>query len=182
MPTSGWHKIGHVMRILRFMPQPESVLDVGIGFGKFGFLLRENLDIRKRRYNPSEWKTKIDGVEVWEKYITPAHRYVYDSILVGDIRQLVSTLGKYDLIVLADVIEHMTFEEGAQLLRTLFQEHCSGGMVVSYPNCIGSDWKNWENPHEKHHCIWHDYELDQLFPDADVQLSTPQVCYILRRG
>lgn len=182
MPTSGWQKIGHVMQVLNFVIQPASVLDVGIGFGKFGFLFRETLDIRKRRYDPSEWQTRIDGVESWRNYITPVQQFIYDNLYIGDIRKLVHQLDAYELIVLADVIEHMPFEEGASLLRVLFSQHCTRGMVVSYPNTIGSDWKRWENPYERHQCIWKQNHILELFPDAIVKFSTSQVAFILKEN
>lgn len=182
MPTSGWHKIHHVMGVLQHVPDPRTVLDVGVGFGKFGLLFREHLDIRKRRYGRAEWLARIDGVEAWANYATPIHDFIYNQVLYGDVRSLVDNLPSYDLIVLADVIEHMPYEDGTKLLRTLFEGHCRRGMVVSYPNVIGSDWKRWENPHEQHHCVWKAEHFAVLFPEARVLFSTPQVAYILKEN
>ena len=178
MPTSSYRKVGRVLDILQHIPEVYSVLDVGIGFGKFGLLLREHLDVRKRRYFRPEWQTRIDGVEIYSKYLTPVHGYIYDTIHVGDIQELLDRLSKYDLIVLADVIEHMPYEDGVKVLKALFNDHCNKGMVVSFPNVIGSDWKNWDNPHERHHHVWTVEQFDFLC--GRVVSNSTQIVYILK--
>jgi predicted TPR repeat methyltransferase len=178
MPTSSYRKVGRVMDILQHVKAVDSVLDVGVGFGKFGFLLREFLDVRKRRYSKSEWRARIDGVEVYSDYLTVVHTLIYDNLYVGDIRELVGTLPKYDLIVLADVIEHMPYEDGVKVLTALFSEHCNKGMVVSFPNVIGSDWKNWANPHERHHHVWTPEQF--RFLCGKVVSNGAQIVYILK--
>ena len=50
MPVSSIDKIPAVMSIFKYDRVVKSVLDVGSGFGKYGFLTREYLDIRKKRY------------------------------------------------------------------------------------------------------------------------------------
>lgn len=180
MPTSSYRKIGRVLDILQHVKEVDSVLDVGIGFGKFGFLLREHLDVRKRRYFRHEWKARIDGIEVYSDYLTVLHSFVYDNIYVGDIRELLETLPQYDVIVLADVIEHMPYEDGVRVLKSLFNDHCRKGMVVSYPSVIGSDWKNWDNPHERHHHIWTVDQFRQLPIVAKVVPNSTQIVYLLK--
>jgi len=53
----------HVMKL-----QPKRVLDVGVGYGKWGFLLREYLESWNDRVHPEDWEITITGVEVWEPY------------------------------------------------------------------------------------------------------------------
>ena len=48
---------------------PTSVLDIGIGFGKYGFLCREYLETWKGNTYPNQWKVRIDGIEVWQKCV-----------------------------------------------------------------------------------------------------------------
>lgn len=178
MPTSSYKRVAKVLAILHHIRPPKRVLDIGVGFGKYGLLLREHLDVRKRRYAPGEWQTVIDGVEAWGQYITPVHRHVYDEILIGDIRELKDEIGSYDLMVLADVIEHMPYEQGVEVLTALFQK-CTGGMVVSYPKAIGSDWRNWENPHERHHVVWTEALFRELFGNK-ARFNGTQVVYLLK--
>ena len=181
MPTSGYHKIPAVMSVLQHVKDVRTVLDVGIGFGKYGFLMREHLDVRRRCYSPTEWLTQIDGVEIWDRYITPVQRYVYDQIYIGDIRELEPQLPAYDLILLCDVIEHMPYLEGVMLLQALFERHTKQAIVVSYPPIIGHDWKRWENPNEKHHVVWTPKMLRAKFPGRVIQ-QTPQVCFLVKES
>lgn len=183
MPTSGWRKTMQVMGVLDKIPIPSSVLDVGVGFGRYGAMLREELDIRKRRYPRDKWVTTIDGVEVWEEYISPLHRYVYNKLYIGDIGTLVATLGVYDLILLTDVVEHMTREQGAKVLLSLFDAHCRHGMVVTYPTIIGNEHVHWQNPYEQHLHVWTQEQMLSLFSDrpCKVLFNTPQCAYIVRK-
>ena len=49
MPTSFHHHISKMVDwVVRL--QPRSILDIGVGFGKWGFLCREYLDIFQGRY------------------------------------------------------------------------------------------------------------------------------------
>ena len=64
--------------------QPFSVLDVGSGFGKYGVLCREYLELWDGR---QEYKfiRRIDGVEAFENYITPLHKFIYNNIYTENI-------------------------------------------------------------------------------------------------
>jgi len=178
MPTSSYKKIGRVLGVLEYIKEPCRVLDIGAGFGKYGLLLREHLDVRKGRYAKDEWTTQIDCIEIWGEYITPVHKYIYNHVYLGDVRNLLPSLGQYDLIVLSDVIEHMPREDGTHLLKELAAK-ATDGMVVSYPNVIGTNWKSWPNPYERHHVVWTVDDFQRLF-ECVVPNST-QVVYILNK-
>lgn len=177
MPTSSFKKVGQVLGVLSHIKPPKTVLDIGVGFGKYGMLLREHLDIRKLRYAKSDWTTTIDGVEIWPEYITPIHRFIYDDLILGDIRELVYELDPYDLVVMSDVLEHLDKNEGRTLLLILRAKGCKA-IVCSYPKLIGSHWRLWDNPHEEHRTIWTAEEFEELFPGHVVKNGT-QVVYIL---
>lgn len=131
--------------------QPQSILDVGVGFGKWGFLSREYTDIAAERYDPSLWQVRIDGVEAHPEYITPAHSYVYSSILHGDVRDLLPTLPEYDLIILGDVIEHFSKDDGQKLLAQLRAK--SRYVLLSSPT-VFFDQDVPENSFQKHRSFW----------------------------
>ena len=81
---------------------PVSVLDVGPGVGTYARLLA-GLPLER-----------ITGLEVWEPYVRTYHldRF-YDEIIIGDAR--VTELPKADVVILGDVVEHMSRAEGLQL-------------------------------------------------------------------
>ena len=99
---------------------PGSVLDIGCGSGKYGVLAREYLP-----------KAQIDGIEGFARYITDVHRVVYDRIYEANALELVPTLGTYDLVMMIDMFEHLTFEDGAKLLNELSTR--SQHILVSVP-------------------------------------------------
>jgi 2-polyprenyl-3-methyl-5-hydroxy-6-metoxy-1,4-benzoquinol methylase len=93
--------------------KPSSILDVGIGFGKYGVLLREVLELPYERYAQSQWKVKIDGVEAFDGYRNPIHEFAYNRVFYGRIEEILPFLGQYDVILLIDVLEHFEKEESS---------------------------------------------------------------------
>jgi len=129
---------------------PMSVLDIGIGFGKFGFLAREYTDVRLGRY--FNWKTRIDGIEIFEKYITQLQREIYDNIYIGDAIDILPTLGRYDMIICSDVLEHFSEQDGTVLLD-LIKDRCKFAMIVT-PVTVLHQEALYNNEHERHISAW----------------------------
>jgi len=131
-----------------------SILDIGAGFGKYGLLLRERLDIRFLRYNKPSWITRIDAVEPYSDYITPVHKYIYDNIYLDKIENLASTLPNYDIILMIDCLEHLEKSTGEKLLTEL-DSKTNKLLILSFPNIYqaraGADWIN---DLERHRCLW----------------------------
>ena len=75
MPTSHFYQLNEIVELVT-LTNPKSVLDIGIGFGKYGFLLREYLELRDGRNKYNDWKRRIDGIEVFEEYLTPVHHFI----------------------------------------------------------------------------------------------------------
>jgi 2-polyprenyl-3-methyl-5-hydroxy-6-metoxy-1,4-benzoquinol methylase len=118
MPLSNPDHISTVIRLaLGF--QPMRVLDVGVGIGAYGLLLRQYLDISHESIRKSEWRATIEGVEIFEPYRNPVWAYAYDTVHMGDIRTVLPTLGRYDLVICNDVLEHFTLAEAQTLTRAL---------------------------------------------------------------
>lgn len=111
---------------------PFKVLDVGCGFGKWGFLLRDTFDVMfAQRFNKPDWILDITGIEPFEKCITPIQQGLYNRIIAKYIRECESELEKYDLVIFGDVIEHFDKEEGYKVLDMLFKY--SNNIIVSTP-------------------------------------------------
>lgn len=133
---------------------PRSVLDVGCGFGLWGFLCREHLDVWAGRVQPDEWEVRIDGIELFEPYIQAHHRALYSSIRIADIRDAVSDIDEYDLIIAGDVIEHLEKDEGEAVLAALYGK-ARKALIVNIP--LGKGWEHAEqygNPGERHRSEW----------------------------
>jgi len=113
MPSSWPSQISPIMNIVLAMA-PRTILDIGPGFGKYGVLCREYLDIvpgsRSSSTYPPPRRVTIDCIEAWPDYISPIHSYVYDDVYVGDARAVLPDLGAgaYDLAPFVDVLEHFS--------------------------------------------------------------------------
>lgn len=127
---------------------PKTILDVGCGFGRWGFLGREVLEVWNLRYNKKDWKIKIDAVEIFKDFITPVHRYLYDEIIIGDIRKVAKDLKEYDLIIMSDIIEHLTKEDGLKIVDELL-EKCKW-MIIQTPLGFRKQPEVFGNKYEEH--------------------------------
>src|SRR5271163_3876407 len=101
MPTSQKDQIPHIISVVQQV-RPASVLDLGLGFGKYGFLLREYLDVATSMglLPPPETteganggpKVCIDGVEGCSTYVGELQHEVYDRIIEMNILDACKTL------------------------------------------------------------------------------------------
>lgn len=138
---------------------PKSILDVGIGFGKWGMLCREYLDIYHGRYIKAEWQIRIDGLEIFESYRTPVWE-LYDSITIGDLREKAELLNQYELVLLIDVIEHLERDEGETVMKSI----ATGYIVATPVNLHSLENAAFGNEHEKHKSLW--FPAD--FPNSEI--------------
>ncbi len=118
MPMSSHECLVEILDTILLL-QPRSVLDVGAGFGKYGVLLREYLEVWHGRYSRDQWQVTVDMVEAFAPYVSPWHHMFYDQVFIGDAQRLVPTLGPYDAVLCIDVVEHLPLAEVEPFLRTL---------------------------------------------------------------
>jgi SAM-dependent methyltransferase len=133
---------------------PESILDVGCGFGLWGFLSRLYLDVFPGRRYKDEWTVRIEGVEAFPKYIMPHQKFLYDAIHSGKIEDMVDRLGNFDLYIFGDVLEHLSKETAVQVLETACR-NANKGVLINIP--LGEGWlreSSGENEYEAHLSVW----------------------------
>jgi hypothetical protein len=120
-----------IMDIIREL-SPKNILDIGVGSGFYGEMIRRDLP-----------DVILDGVETFD-YDNYRWKF-YDTIYRENA--LTFTPGKYDLYLMVDVIEHMSKEEGHNLLSRLGRP-----VLVSTPwhYVQGPD----ENPLQEHVSEW----------------------------
>jgi len=154
MPTCHWSYISKIIDTI-VAKQPNSILDIGVGNAKWGSLCREYLEVYGHNYWKKEnWKRKIDGVEIYEPYLTPQTRHYYNTIFNQDIVQLLkhNQLPIYDCIIMCDVLEHLVKEDGIFVLNEL--QKIGKTVILAVP--IG----NWlytfdgDNDKESHISMW----------------------------
>lgn len=170
MPSSAAYVIPYVVSIITQL-RPDSILDVGVGFGKWGYLFREYTDIERSfgakpgaaGYSKSQWKARIDGIEAFEDYIHDGHRFIYDEIHIGDAIDVLPRLGVYDVIFLGDVLEHFEMAVGTKLLRTAL-EHAAQCVIVTTPSFFFDQGDACGNPFERHRSFWKPKDLRSVAP------------------
>lgn len=95
------------------------ILDVGAGAGKYRDLLHDY--------------PYVDAVEAHEPYVI---RYELDSryrrVFVEDVLDMrADVFGQYDLVILGDVLEHLTVEDAQALLEMIARYRCA--VLVAVP-------------------------------------------------
>lgn len=158
MGTSRFEPLPFVIETLQSI-NPHRVLDVGVGFGKIGLLIREYLEVWDDRVTPDQWQIQLEGIEVFPDYHKRSIQHlVYNKLHYIDVTAFDYAAGDYDLITCFDMIEHVTKEQGLALLHT-FRSSASQ-VLISIP--LGEGWLRegfGQNPHEHHLAQW---DLDEL--------------------
>jgi SAM-dependent methyltransferase len=163
MPSSTWTSLTDIIDIMMSLnPRPRSVLDVGIGNGKYGFLIKEYLQYWGRRYE-QEWQAKdgykIVGIEAFPEYITEIHRLIYDEILVGDAADILPKLAnsQFDLLCMIDVLEHFDPNSGSRILSEC--QRIGKLTIISTPIEFEPQTNAYGNEFERHRSLWTDKML-----------------------
>ena len=148
MPSGRADAIPLVIKLVR-QADPDSVLDIGSGFAKWGFLLREYLEVWQGRLTPREWKKRIDAIEVWGPYTKlPWYPILYNKVVVANVMSKLDLLKSYDLVLMVDVIEHLAKADGQHLLK-----HCKRWIIVT-PAYNRPQETRFDNKHERHLSYW----------------------------
>src|SRR5262249_44631861 len=140
MPLSIWQGLEDCLALI-VEREPSAVLDAGIGFGLWGHLLRQYLDVWSGRIQRPEWKTRIDGIEIDPARVQPHAYHLYSHVYVGDIREEVPRRARetrYDIILFGDVIEHLPKRDGVELLHSAGM--LAGDLVVARIP-LGDGWR-----------------------------------------
>ena len=183
VPSSAWQHVSSVIDVI-YQLQPTSVLDVGIGYGKWAFLCREYLESWNNRVFPEQWQVRIDGIEIFAPYCNlPWISHLYNQIYIGDARLVVNELqSRYDVIMAGDVIEHIEKEAGIELLKRLVAL-TNKALILSIP--IGEAWLGNKvaagNPAEKHRASW---EIDEVHHavNPNGELAATAITFDVLRG
>jgi hypothetical protein len=176
MPTSQHYQIPKILDLL-MAADPASLLDVGVGFGKYGFLAREYLELWGEHTGYATFTRRIDGIEIYKEYLTPVHAYLYDHVYTGDALQIVPSLKTaYDLTLLIDVLEHFEKPDGTKLLKALLRK--SRGILISVPKDIGDQGEVFGNIHETHHAEWTPADFRRISPALFIRDTTSTIAYL----
>lgn len=139
MPYSYNFHDNDVVKFVNEELNPISILDMGPGAGKWASLLTLASNYHTRR---------VDAVEIHEPYVERfGLKKLYTRVFVGDACDFnkIVNISSYDLVVLGDIIEHLTVERAQQLLGELQEIDTLVLVPYKYEQGICED-----NPHEVH--------------------------------
>lgn len=138
--------------------KPRFILDIGIGFGKYGFLSREYTDIWNGNYD--NFQSFIIGVEVFKSnFKNCLVDKIYDKIYYDKIQNVYKNIKNLDMSFFCDVIEHMNKEDGKFVLNFLKKE--SKVSFISTPLNPGNRGGMYGNQYESHISKWNIEELSE---------------------
>lgn len=163
MPIGSYAVVPYLAHALA-VRQPRSVLDLGIGFGGGGAVVREWLDLGIK-----PWRTFLVGVEVWPDYRGPLWD-LYNVVLTESIdAYLARTADAFDCVILNDVLEHFEKPAGLALLAAVKRLVSPGGMfLVSTPAEFFEQGAVYGNEYERHRSLWSAEELASLGFDVQI--------------
>lgn len=148
--------------------RPNKILDVGIGMGFYGAVVRQWRDYGVGRF------CGLYGVEPWDAYRNEVWE-TYNDVYIGTVGDLFDG-GRHvldgwvkpsgmDLILLLDVIEHMEFDEGEQAIANLRSILAlNGALLIGTPAVFMSQGLVHGNVYETHRTLWE----PEMFKGADV--------------
>lgn len=151
MPTSDVHNIVPILSLVQHL-QPRSVLDIGCGFGKYGVLLREYLDVWNERLEAKSWQVRLEGIDAFAPYHNPIWDYVYRKVHIGEAQEILPRLEEFDVILIADVIEHLERDVAVELVRCSLDK--GKFLILSTPKEFYPQQDANHNPYEIHRILW----------------------------
>lgn len=137
--------------------KPKRVLDIGIGFGKWGSLVREYTDVWDWRFYQSEWTVWIEGIEPHIAYRSP-NWFMYNHIHSCKVQDVLYSLSRYDLVMFLEVLEHIEKKEGLSVLKDIMSH--TNNLIVSFCNNDQHDVR--DNKLEDHISKWNTSDFDHL--------------------
>jgi 2-polyprenyl-3-methyl-5-hydroxy-6-metoxy-1,4-benzoquinol methylase len=167
MPSSTFAAIGPIMAAIEKI-KPTSVLDVGCGNGKYGFLCREYIEY---------WLQKtpiIHGIEGFRPYVKGWRtKKIYDNIEIGNaIDVLIKRNEKlrgikyYDAVLAIDILEHFNEEDGKLFIREL--KRIGKNVIICTPTIVKEQGACFGNEYEIHKKQWTPDEIEPDGPNRQV--------------
>jgi hypothetical protein len=149
---------------------PRSVLDLGMGTGKYGFLLREQHDLAQLHGGTETWQLRLVGVEAYSPYVGDIQRFVYDDVVIADAQDyLVSCQESFDFALVLDLLEHFPPDRGRELMSAALT--VAGQVVVLTPRGFYPQ-EGHANTLERHLSWWPVSAIRRLAHGLDAEAVT----------
>lgn len=169
MPVSSIDSIPAIINEV-YRLQPKTVLELGVGFGKYGVLCREVLDAMHGRCRPDQWEAKIIGWEAHRSYFNPCW-YAYDQVIVSAFdadeeytcgEESLDRMRGHDLVLMIDSLEHLEPGRGTDFLNWLVARNKH--VIVSVPVEPCPQGAVFGNEYETHRTHYNGSEFERFNP------------------
>jgi len=172
MPIGSFTVVPHIAKQLAEQ-RPGRVLDLGIGSGFYGAVVRQWVDLGVR-----PWNTFLVGVEAWADYRGPLWD-LYNVVVIDTIQSYLARFSEpFDSVIMGDVLEHLELSEGAALLRQAQAQVVPGGtLIVATPAVFVEQTAVNGNDLERHRSVWTPAALEALGFRMVLTGDEPQVAF-----
>jgi SAM-dependent methyltransferase len=150
MASSDTAQISTIVDLIQII-NPGSSLDIGCGYGKYGFLTKEYLMGHIWDKN----KTIVNAVEGYESYISEMQRTIYNNVFICDAMDFSKYLTRdYDLVTIIDAFEHLSVEDGKKFITEILKH--SKYLLISVPRYVSIQKGLEDDPNklEEHRAFW----------------------------
>lgn len=155
--------------------RPHSVVDLGMGSGKYGYLLREQHDLADVQFGRDDWRLRLVGVEGYAEYVGELQKMVYDEIVVSDVVDFLEvTPEAFDVALALDILEHFEPQRGSQFIERALA--VARFVVISSPRGFYRQDEH-ENVLERHKSWWPAKAMRRLAADLGAQIAVTQDRY-----
>lgn len=182
MASSFVHQIPIIIHLVKSL-NPTSVLDIGKGFGKYGFLIHEYAGVdNSKKINPNlsikeQSRIKIDAVEIDPDLMLPHLSNLYGKVYFEDILKFYKNLPSYDLVLMIDIIEHIEKEPAINLLKFLLE---NGSKVIVATPVKFFEQELYESEFERHVSHWTKKDFKAI-ANVEVQYADAGAIYLLTK-
>ena len=152
MATSPFRDTAFILEFINNL-DPRSILDVGSGFGRWGFLCRCHFGSGISLLVKPDQPLRIDAVEAFAPNVSPAYPVVYDRTYTGDARAILPGLGTYDVVICSHMIEHLKKDEGWRLIEEM-KKHSRMALILGLPFDDAIRDAIDGNEFERHQSVW----------------------------
>src|SRR5260370_32759099 len=98
------------------------------------------------------WEVWLEGIDVFVRYHNPIWDYIYHTVHIGLAQDILPGLEEFDVILIADVIEHLARDAAIALVRCSLDK--GKFLIVSTPKEFYPQQDANDNPYEIHRILW----------------------------
>jgi len=142
------------------------ILDVGPGSGNYPDLMDARGEYSDYPGGSLMW-VEWWAVEIYEPYIDMfGLNNKYNKIIISDIYDLDWDDLRFDLVILGDVLEHMTKERGAEVIKKAVDH--SNWVILALPIVDYPQGSSYGNEHEAHISQYYPEIIKELLKDYTI--------------